>query len=184
MMFEIKQGEMISEENFDELLELDRKTYGDEIFTTRGMAKERFEKFKEGIIAVYIDDELAGFTCFYNVEAEIYREALQQKIFDDNLNAQNVIPLAKETKNYILLMDMNIAEDFRKMGLAKVLNNKISQYLRKKHLQGFMMGGIFAYAMTPKGLKILSNLGGKVIWEKEELTLVDIDLSTFLRISI
>lgn len=58
MDFKIKQGESLSEEAIQEMIDLDRSAYGDQVITDEGLAYRRFEKFKDGLIAAFFEDEL------------------------------------------------------------------------------------------------------------------------------
>ncbi|WKY44649.1 hypothetical protein Q5O14_00720 [Eubacteriaceae bacterium ES2] len=184
MDFIIKQGQELPIEIFQEILDLDKSTYGDQVITNEGLAFRRYEKFKDGIIAAFFNHELAGFFCFYSVNANVYDQAVnRQLIFDDNLQVADLKPLTPNKPNYVLLLDMNIKKQFRSEGLARRLEQTAGNYLIQKENEGYKIDKIFAYAYTEEGFKILKNLGGHVVWEKEGMTLMDLLPAAFMELS-
>ncbi|WKY47607.1 GNAT family N-acetyltransferase [Eubacteriaceae bacterium ES3] len=184
MDFLFKNGHDMPRDVFQQLLELDKITYGDQVISEDGLAYRRFEKFKDGIIAAFYKNELAGFICFYSVKGSVYNEAVnEQMIFDDNLLVADLKPLYKNDSNYILLLDMNISKPFRNKGIAKQLIQAVGAYLIQKEKVGCRIDKIFAYAYTEKGFIILENLGGSPVWDKEGIFLMDVDPKTFMELS-
>ncbi|MGE4507810.1 MAG: hypothetical protein AB7D16_04185 [Eubacteriaceae bacterium] len=184
MKFIIKQGEELSKEVFQEIIDLDKSTYGDQVITDEGLAGRRYEKFKDGIIAAFSNGELAGFFCFYSVKENIYHQSVnRQMIFDDNLQTADLKDLTLDKQNYILLLDMNIKKQFRSEGLAQKLEQTAGLYLIQKEKEGYQIDKVFAYAYTQEGLKILENLGGHPIWEKDGITLMDLQPKAFMELS-
>jgi len=59
----------------------------------------------------------------------------------------------------------------------------IRGFLKQKNETGYIIEKIFGYAITPKGLKILSSFGGREIWTRDGITFLEINKETFLRLS-
>jgi hypothetical protein len=184
MDFMIKQGEELPIETFQEILDLDKITYGNQVITDEGLAYRRYKMFKDGIIAAFFNNELAGFFCFYSVKADVYEKAVTQRVlFDDNLQTADLKPLTLSNSNYILLLDMNIRKKFRAEGLARKLEQTAGNYLLQKEKEGFKIDKIFAYAYTEEGFKILKNLGGKMVWEIDGISLMELQPRAFMELT-
>ena len=84
-MVAVKYGRDMREEEFNALLALDIKVYGEGIIAAEGLALKRFLKFKDGIVSVYSGGSPAGFACFYNVDRSVMnvrrRESISTIIF-------------------------------------------------------------------------------------------------------
>jgi hypothetical protein len=104
-------------------------------------------------------------------------------IFDDNLQTADLKDLTLDKQNYILLLDMVIKKQFRSEGLAQKLEQTAGLYLIQKEKEGYQIDKVFAYAYTQEGLKILENLGGHPIWEKDGITLMDLQPKAFMELS-
>ena len=114
MDIRIKYGREMTTEEFNILLALDIKFFGNNVLTNEGMAEKRFLKFKDSIISMYSGDSLMGFVCFFNVDYSIYQRAFTgQEVFDDNLCENDVMPMTKESENYILLFDLIVDDPYR-----------------------------------------------------------------------
>ncbi|WP_296558648.1 GNAT family N-acetyltransferase [uncultured Acetobacterium sp.] len=178
----IKQGERLSMQDFEAIMELDRKSFGDNIISNEGMAEKRFLKFKDGFIAAFADNVLIGFTCFFSVDSGIYQRAVDnQEYIDDNLNDTEVIPLEKGRDNDILLFDIVVEQAFQQQGVSNLLVNSIRDYLKKKNIEGCPIGKIIAFAITADGVNNMLYLGGKPIWSKDKVTLFELNNDIFLR---
>lgn len=178
----LKQGERLSQQDFEAIIELDCKIFGDGIIVNEGMAEKRFLKFKDGLIAVFSGEMLIGFTCFFSVDSSIYQRAVNnQEYIDDNLNDTDVRPLEKGRSNDILLFDIVIEQAFRNQGVANLLVDSIRDYLKKKHEEGYPIGKIIAFAITSDGIKSMVSLGGKQIWSNDKVTLFEVSKEIFLR---
>jgi len=181
MGIKIKYGHDMSAEEFNRLLTLDIKFFGNNILTDEGMALKRFLRFQDSIISVYSGDIPMGFICFFNVDRSIYQRALiGQELFDDNLDQSEVMPLTKEHENYILLFDLVVDDSYRNQGIAKLLIGLVGDYLKQKCVEGYEIGSIFGYSMTLKGHRILSSYGGKDIWSRGNITLIEIEKEVFI----
>lgn len=181
MDIEIRYGRDMSAEEFNTLLALDKKVFGNNILTNEGMALKRFLRFKDSIISVYSGDTPIGFICFFNVDRSIYERALiGRELFDDNLCESEIIPLSKEHENYILLFDLVVDDSYRGQGISKLLNGLIGDYLKRKCKEGSEIGRIFGYAVTPKGHRILSSYEGRDIWTKGDVTFIEINKELFM----
>lgn len=182
MEITIKGGPELSAAEFQSILELDCKIFGNSILINEGMAEKRFLKFKDGMIAAYTGDTLMGFINFYSVAASVYERAVfNQEYIDDNLNENEVVPLEKARGNNILILDLAVDEAFRHQGISKQLHDLLWGYLRKKHHQGYLIERIFCFAITAEGFKSMVALGGKAIWKKEGVTLFELDKEIILR---
>lgn len=182
MGIRLKQGDDLSIEDFKAILELDLACFGEEIFTNKGMAEKRFLKFKDGVIGAFDNDRLIGFISFFCVIPAVYRRAVTQREFiDDNLMADEIKPLSTETDNYILLFDHVIEKAYQGKGTSRMLVDSARKFLSKKNEEGHNIAKIFSYAISPSGREILSSLGGTVIWEKEQIVLLELNKAIFLR---
>ena len=182
MEMTIKYGNELSVEEFNAILALDRKIFGNEILTNEGLALKRFLKCRDSIISAYSGDTLIGFIGFFNVAPTVYeRGAFYQEYIDDNLSDSEIEPLKKGGENNILLFDHVIDEPFRHQGVSKLLLESTRNYLRKQHQEGYPINRIFGYAITPKGSRILSSFGGNDIWTRDGITFFEIDKEIFLR---
>lgn len=167
---------------FQDVLGLDVRIFGNEILTNEGMALKRFLKFRDGFIAAYADDILMGFIAFFNVTAEVYeRGALRREYIDDDLGDTEIRPLQKRARNHILLFDHVVGESFRHQGVSKQLLDSTRDFLSQKHKAGYPIERIFSYAITPNGYAILSSFGGREIWTRDDITFFEIDKEIFLR---
>ena len=176
MEITIKAGQELSVEAFGAILDLDCKIYGNEILTNQGMALKRFVKFPEGIIAAYTGDVLVGFISFFGVDESVYQRAVSgQEYIDDNLNENEVVPLEKGRDNHILILDLVVDQSFRHQGISKQLHDHLWVYLRQKQNQGFPIERVFCFAITTEGYKSMSNLGGRAIWTRDQITLFELD---------
>lgn len=181
MVIKIKYGQEMSAEEFNTLLMLDIKCYGNRILTNHGMALKRFLRFQDSIISVYSGDTPVGFICFFNVDCSIYQRALiGRELFDDNLCESEVMPLTKEHENYILLFDLVVDDSYRNQGISKLLNGLTGDYLKRKCKEGYEIGSIFGYSITSKGHRILSSYGGRDIWSRGNITLIEIEKEVFI----
>jgi len=181
MSTKVKHGSDMSTEEFNTLLALDKKVFGNNILTNEGMALKRFLRFKDSIISVYSGDTPMGFVCFFNVDRSVYERALTgRELFDDNLCESEVIPLTKEHKNDILLFDLVVDDSYRNQGISKLLNGLIGDYLKRKCKEGYEIGRMFGYAVTPKGHRILSSYGGRDIWTRGDVTFIEINKELFM----
>lgn len=181
MHFSIKQGESLSQQDFEAIIDLDRKFFGDDIISNEGMAEKRFLKFKDGLIAAFSGEMLIGFTCFFSVDASIYQRAVDNREYiDDNLNDTDVLPLEKGRNNDILLFDIVVEQDFRRQGVSKLLLDSLRDYLKKKNKEGYAIGKIISFAITSDGANNMVSLGGKLIWSNDKATLFEISKETFL----
>lgn len=182
MEMTIKGGPELSGAEFQSILELDCKIFGNSILINEGMAEKRFLKFKDGIIAAYTEDTLMGFINFYSVDASVYERAVfEQEYIDDNLNESEVVPLERGRGNHILILDLAVEASFRHQGISKRLHDLLWDYLQKKHRQGYLIERIFCFAITAEGVKSMIALGGKAIWTKEKITLFELDKEIILR---
>ncbi|WP_414150783.1 hypothetical protein ACIZ62_17510 [Acetobacterium carbinolicum] len=181
MDIRIKQGECLSRQDFEAIIDLDRKIFGDSIISNEGMAEKRFLKFKDGLIAAFSGDMLIGFTSFFSVDSSIYQRAADNREYiDDNLNDTDVVPLEKGRNNDILLFDIVVEQAFRHQGVSYLLVDSIRGYLKKKHAEGYALGKIIAFAITSDGINNMVSLGGKLIWSNDKATLFEISKETFL----
>ncbi|KNZ40928.1 GNAT family N-acetyltransferase [Acetobacterium bakii] len=184
MNIEIMYGRSLSVDAFNSILELDLKVFGKNILTNEGMALKRFLKFKDSIIAAYSDNTLMGFICFFNVNHVVYQRAIfEQEYIDDNLCERDIKSLSKWEGNHILLFDFVIDEPFRNQGISTLILDAIRDFLQQKNELGYNIEKIFGYAITPKGLKLLSSFGGREIWTRDGITLLEINKESFLRLS-
>jgi len=183
MDIEIIYGRSLSEESFNAILELDLKVFGNDILTNEGMALKRFLKFKDSIIAAYSGNTLIGFICFFNVNLNVYQKAIfEHEYIDDNLCECDIKALSKGEGNHILLFDFVIDELFRNQGVSGLILDAIRHFLKQKNKNGYTIEKIFGYAISPKGYKILSSLGGREIWTRDDITFLEINKEPFLRL--
>ncbi|WP_373482959.1 GNAT family N-acetyltransferase [Acetobacterium sp.] len=172
----IKGGQELSVEDFEVTLDLDRKIFGNEILTNQGMALKRFLKFKDGLIAAYTGNTLMGFISFFGVTDSVYqRGVFEQEYIDDNLDESEVLPLVKGKTNNILILDLAVDESFRHQGISKHLHERLWDYLRQKHNQGYLIERVFCFAITTEGHQSMLFLGGKAIWSKDNITFFELD---------
>ncbi|MBC3802897.1 hypothetical protein GH808_00375 [Acetobacterium fimetarium] len=182
MNIRIKYGCNMTVAEFQDILDLDIRIFGNEILTNEGMALKRFLKFRDGFIAAYAEDLLMGFLGFFNVTTAVYeRGALKQEYIDDDLSDTEIRPLQKCAGNHILLFDHVVGESFRHQGVSKQLVESTRDFLSRKHQAGYPIARIFSYAITPNGNAILSSLGGREIWTRDDITFFEIDKEIFLR---
>lgn len=182
MEITIKYGQDLSAEAFHSILGLDLTVFGSDILTNEGMALKRFLKFKDSIIAAYSGNTLTGFICFYNVDSAVYKRALSGQYIDDNLCESDVKPLTKGQGNHILLFDFVIDAPFRSQGISTLILDALRDFLKQKHQGGYAIEKIFGYAITPKGLSILSSFGGRELWTSDDITFLEINKEIFLRL--
>jgi hypothetical protein len=181
MGIKIKYGRDMTTEEFNKLLALDIKFFGNNILTNEGMALKRFLKFKDCIISMYSGDTPMGFVCFFNVDYSIYQRALTgQELFDDNLCENEVMPMTKERENYILLFDLIVDDPYRNQGISKLLFGLMGDYLKQKCKEGYEIGSIFGYTMSSKGHRHSSFYGGRDIWTREDITFVEMEKEVFI----
>lgn len=181
MDIRIKYGRDMTTEEFNTLLALDVKFFGNNILTNEGMAVKRFLKFKDCIISMYSGDSPMGFVCFFNVDYSIYQRALTgQEVFDDNLCEKEVLPMTKERRNYILLFDLIVDDPYRNQGISKLLFGLLGDYLKQKCKEGYEIGSIFGYTISLKGHRLSSFYGGRDIWRREDITLVEMEKEAFI----
>lgn len=179
----IRYGHELSAEDFESILALDRKFFGNEILTNEGLALKRFLKFKDSIISAYLGNVLMGFICFFSVESAVYKRAVfEQEYIDDNLCDSEVKPLTKGNGNYILMFDHVIDEPFRNQGISRLLVDSVRDYLKQKNDEGYIIDSVFGYAITPKGRRILSSYGGNELWTRDNITCLEINKEIFLRL--
>lgn len=173
----IKNGQELSDTDFEKTLALDRHVFGNEIITNDGMSLKRFLKFKEGLIAAYSpDNQLMGFINFFNVTQETYhRIFIKQEYIDDNLDVKDVISFKKQQANHILILDLVVDESFRNNGVSKQLHKSLWEHLRQKQQQNYQIENIFCFAITKGGHKIMTTLGSQAIWQKSGITLFKIN---------
>ncbi|MBI4857918.1 MAG: GNAT family N-acetyltransferase [Acetobacterium woodii] len=182
MDIRIINGPELSAEDFESILALDCKVFGNSILVNEGMAEKRFLKFKDGIIAAYTGNTLMGFINFYSVDASVYQRAVFKQVYvDDDLNESEVVPLEKGKANTILILDLAVDEAFRHQGVSKQLHESLWEYLSKKHSQGYLIERVFCFAITNEGFNSMLFLGGRDVWTKDNMTLFELDKEVFLR---
>ncbi|MBU4439020.1 MAG: GNAT family N-acetyltransferase [Firmicutes bacterium] len=178
----LKNGRDLSLADFDAVLALDCKIFGDSILINEGMAEKRFLKFKDGVIAAYTGNTLMGFISFFSVDASVYERALfKQEYIDDNLNESEVVPLEKGKANTILILDLAVDEAFRHLGVSKRLHESLWDYLRQKHNQDYLIEHVFCFAITTEGFNSMLFLGGRERCTRDDMTLFELDKEVFLR---
>lgn len=183
MDIQIKYGQDLPVEAFNDILALDVTVFGNDILTNQGMALKRFLRFKDSIIAAYSGDTLIGFVCFFSVVPAVYQRAItEQAYIDDNLNEDEVKPLTKGAGNHILLFDFVIDEPFRNQGISKLILAFTRDYLKNKNNEGYVIDHIFGYAITPKGFRNLSSFGGRELWTRDTISFMEINKELFLRL--
>ncbi len=181
MEITFKAGQELSVEDFKDILDLDLRIFGNEILTNQGMAVKRFLKFRDGIIAAYAGDTLAGFISFFGVDGSVYQRAVfEQEYIDDNLDEKEVLSLAKGRDNYILILDLAVDESFQHQGISKRLHDLLWEYLRQKHTQGYQIARVFCFAITNEGVQSMTALGGRTIWTSANMTLFELDINIVL----
>lgn len=178
----LKQGDELTLRDFEAILALDIKCFGEEILTEAGMAKKRFLKFREGFIAAYEQDVMAGFISFFSVAPSVYeRAAERQEFIDDNLKVDEIRAFTKDAKHYILMFDHVVDEEHQNHGISKILIESVQDFLCRKNDEGYEITKIFGYAITKSGQGILSALGGSVLWERKKAAFLELDKAFFLR---
>lgn len=181
MEISIKGGQELSVEDLNSILDLDCKIFGDEILTNQGMAVKRFLKFRDGIIAAYTGNMLMGFINFYGVADSVYEQAVfRQEYIDDNLDENDVLPLEKGRANKIMILDLAVDESFRHQGISKLLHERLWDYLRQKHHQGYLIERIFCFAITKEGCQSMLFFGGRAIWTRDNITFFELDKEVVL----
>ena len=177
----VKYGRDMKEEEFNALLALDIKVYGEGIIAAGGMALKRFLKFKDGIISAYSGGFPAGFICFYNVDRTVYERAAAGEFIDDNLCDSEIRPFAKNRENNILLFDYVVDEPFRNRGLGKMLAGLAGDFLRQKNDKGYSISRIFGYAITEKGVRGLQSYGGRESWSRDGVAFFEVNKEAYMR---
>ncbi len=182
MEFAVRYGRDMREEEFNALLALDIKVYGEGIIEAEGLALKRFLKFKDGIVSAYSDGSPAGFACFYNVDRSVYERAAAGEYIDDNLCDSEIRPFAKKRENHILLFDLVVDEPFRNYGLGKMLFGLAGDFLRQKNEEGFTVSRIFGYSITEKGFRVMQSYGGREIWNRDGVAFFEVNKEAFMRL--
>lgn len=183
MMPVIKLGTELDENDFDELIDLDIRFYGNEIITDAGEAKKRFLANRDSIVAAYSEDVLVGFLCYLNVKSDIVKRVFEQdEYLDDNVPASSILPFSKEKKNDIFFLDIVVEERFRGTGVSRLLMDEWKKHLCSMALQGYAIGKFFGFVLTEGGMRLVNNIHGTIIRDDGEHILFTLCPDKFLEL--
>lgn len=175
MEFTIKKGWGTSIEDFYNMIELDRKVFGEDVITNMGFAEGRYKKNPECFIAAYDGEEFAGgMMAFPITDTLASRMYSLQELIDDDISPEDVLQFVKGEGHNIFILDIVVAPKYRGTMLSVIIMNHFKEVLKEKEEEGFNIKNILGFAVSKGGLMIAQRMfETKIIGNIEDIVLVE-----------
>lgn len=177
----IKTGTEISIEQFRDTISLDVQAYGEEVFTSPGLAEKRFEKNRDCMLLAYDGDTLAGFWCFFPVCDEFVKGVFTSNTYiDDDISPEVILPYSRDKKNNLFAIDLVVDKAYRGRGISSLLLDSFREFLKKKETAGYLFDKIFGFVISGGGKHMMKKYGAEFIWDNGSEALFSIDAQSFI----
>ena len=159
-------GESITDEIFNEMLELDGQLFTEEAGTNLGKEyiKSLYQDSREGVFIIRNErtKEIVGYT----FSIAISKEQLQQYLEDHDYSKLKNIGM-REGKNILYIYTLASNPKYRGTIAQKILGKALAEYVIKCNQENKEIGYCFAEAVSSDGAKALTRSMGMVEMEGE-----------------
>ncbi len=142
----------------ERIFKLDREVYPEEHLSTIEELQDRFNRNKDSYITVTIDDELAGYVCFFPITSSLAAK-LEEGIFktDATISSADILPFDNH-EGILYVISAVVAKKFQGSSVVKLLMETFEKRIKHK---GF--NSIMATAISYKGERVLEKQGFHVL---------------------
>lgn len=135
MKIKIRQAKI---EDIPEILEVEKKAWGEEGAATEGMFKSRIKVFPEGTLVAEVDGKIAGVVCTERVNYNPQKDSYTWYEITDNGFVRNS---HKPDGNTIYGVDMSVSPSSQNFGVGTKLLECIAKLAIKYNIKQGMLGG-------------------------------------------
>lgn len=162
MEYKIKESQNLDDSFLNDVLELDRLVYPENLQGSIEALKNRFLANKEMYLLLYKEDLLIGYICFFPITQKLSNSIYtENKLYRENITSSDICAYSKEVANDIYLLSVAINPNNRDSEAIRVLTNSFYVYLDKKKKQGYLLRDILSTSVSKDGENFLANLNFK-----------------------
>lgn len=146
-------------DNFiDEVFEIEKITYSEELCGTLENQRIRYSFEKDSFLLVYDGDILAGYINFLTISDKLFSELCDKnrcEMRDDDIMPSEMENWRRDKENNIFIISVVVTEAYRNGEAIKLIGNGFLEYLRNKEADGYIIGNLSGSAVSGGGESFL-----------------------------
>ena len=146
-------------DNFiDEVFEVEKITYSEELCGTLENQRTRYSFEKDSFLLVYDEDILAGYINFLTISDKLFSELCDKircEMRDDDIMPSEMENWRRDKENNIFIISVVVTEAYRNGEAIKLIGNGFLEYLRNKEADGYIIGNLSGSAVSGGGESFL-----------------------------
>lgn len=160
----VKKVEGTDEKFLEDILNVDKQVYPQEIQGSLEELKERYQSKNQHFLLVYKEEKIVGYICFFSITEEATIKIKNSNVIYDNyIKAKDITEFKKDKLTDIYVISVAIIPEEQDTDAIRVLTNNFMGILKNKLKEGYKLNNIMATASSADGIKFFSNLNFKEI---------------------
>lgn len=141
------------------LHQIDKSNYNEEFIYNPNHKKEIFNKNKESLLLINYKNKVIGYISYHVINKEELTKIINKHKYDINYSIDNIIKFKKKTKNYLIINNISVNNNYQNKDSIDLIIDNLRRYLKRKSYQGFKIEQIISPATNNFEKRVLEVSG-------------------------